>query len=86
MKNGAYETRREQIEKGFYRAIAEARERRNFPSIAKEELHASALVGAYEERIRILTIIVDTPMPDGLRQQLCEAVRAQSIDEVLGYE
>jgi len=83
MKNGYYESRKEQIEKGFLRHIVKALKAdgitltRHARKVIAEELRSAAMVGAVEERERTLQMV------DG---QLYEKICAKPVLKVLGYE
>ncbi len=78
MKNGAYESRREQIE-----AFAVQVEKKETP--LADALRDAAMVGACEDRARTLELIrrnVDASTCRKLVKEICNT----SVLEVLGYE
>jgi len=83
MKDGYYESRKEQIEKGFLRHIVKELKAdgitltRRARRIILEELRAMAMVAAAEERERTLKMV------DG---ELYKKICAKTVLEVLGYE
>lgn len=87
MKNGSYETRKEQIEKGFMRTLSRDLRAAGIPltrkakELIKEELRGAAMVGACEERDRSLKLLRDRVSP-----HLLNAITADPVLRVLGYE
>lgn len=81
-----FRSRKEQIEKDFLGRVAKVMKAQGNPlnrparSVMREELRSAAMVGAAEERYRILKMIREngsiTP------EQICE----RSVLSVLGYE
>ena len=84
MTNGTYDTRREQIEKDFApRLLGKWRPTRK---AVLEELKGAAIIGACEERLRVIGIVQDMgTLTNEQRRMLLQAIAAKSVTEVLGY-
>ncbi len=85
MKNGSYESRKEQIESGFMRELSRDLKLMGFALSRqakmriKEELKSAAMVGAVEERSRSLDLV-------GRQSALAHAIASVPVMKVLGYE
>lgn len=87
MQNGSYDTRKEQIEKGFMSTLSRDLKALGFPlsrkakQLIKQELRDAAMVGACEERDRTLKLLRDRISP-----HLLSSITDEPVLKVLGYE
>lgn len=80
MTNGQYDSRKEQIEKGFMRELPSGLDRKLRKHI-RDRLRDAAMVGACEERDRTLKLLRDRISP-----HLLNSITADPVMKVLGYE
>lgn len=82
----SFRSRKEQIEKDFLGRISKVMKAQGTPlnrparSVIREELRSAAMVGAAEERFRVLRLIKESGVITP--EQVCE----QPVLAVLGYE
>jgi hypothetical protein len=78
-----FRTRREQIETEFLATCLKTPTRK----VIKAELKGAAMVGACEERDRVLTIIRGSwCLTDAAKRDLIDAIISKGVLDVLGYE
>jgi hypothetical protein len=86
-----FATRKEQIEKDFLKRLMRQLKAAGCPvtrkgrALIKEELRASALVGACEERQRTLNLLKLEDASQTAREVEKEVIK-RGVNEVLGYE